>query len=43
MKPASTILVACLAIAAVVLGFLYYEETKNDVTISIDPPKVNVN
>lgn len=43
MKPVSAILVTCFAVAAVVLGYLYYQETKNDVTISVDPPKVKVN
>jgi hypothetical protein len=42
MKPSSAILVACLAVAAVVLGVLYYQETKNDITIKVDPPKVQL-
>lgn len=43
MKPVSAVLITCFAVAAVVLGVLYYQETKNDVTISVDPPKVKVN
>jgi len=43
MKPVSAILVAGFAIAAVVLGVLYYQETRNDLSIKIDPPNVSVN
>jgi hypothetical protein len=42
MKPISAILVTCLAVAAIILGVLYYQETKNDFTIKIDPPNVSV-
>lgn len=31
-----------LGIAVAVLGFLYYQETKNDVTLKVDVPAVSI-
>lgn len=36
-------IVGALAIAVVVLGYLYWQETKNDVSITLKPPTVSTN
>ncbi len=41
MKPLTTAIIAALAVAVVVIGYLYYERTRNDITIQI--PKVELN
>jgi hypothetical protein len=33
-------IVGALAVAVVVLGYLYWQETKNDVSITLEPPRV---
>jgi uncharacterized membrane protein len=33
-------LLGALAVAVVVLGYLYYEETRNDASITIEAPKI---
>jgi hypothetical protein len=33
-------IVGALAVAVVVLGYLYWQETKNDVNITLEPPRV---
>lgn len=42
MKPASAFLVGALVIAVLALGYLYYDETKSDVEIKIDPPNITI-
>jgi len=32
--------VGALAVAVVVLGYLYYQETRNDASITIEAPKI---
>jgi hypothetical protein len=36
-------IVGALAVAVVVLGYLYWQETKNDVNIKLQPPAVSTN
>jgi hypothetical protein len=36
------LIVGALAVGVVVLGYLYYEETKNDASITIQAPKIEV-
>ena len=40
MKPLTTTIILALAVALAVLGYLYYERTRNDVTIEL--PKVQI-
>ncbi len=40
MKPVQTIIIGALALAVVVLGYLYYQRTQNDITIQL--PKVEL-
>jgi hypothetical protein len=40
MKSNTTVIVGALALAVAVLGFLYYQRTKNDITIQL--PKVEL-
>jgi hypothetical protein len=40
MKPNTRVILGVLALAVVVLGYFYYERTKNDVTIQL--PKVEM-
>jgi len=40
MKPLTTGIVAALVVAVAVLGFLYYQRTSNDITITL--PKVEL-
>jgi len=40
MKPLTTTIMLVLVIALAVLGYLYYERTRNDVTIEL--PKVQI-
>ena len=35
----TSLVIAALAVAVVVLGYLYYDSTRNDITIEL--PKVN--
>jgi hypothetical protein len=35
-------LVGALAVGVVVLGYLYWEETRNDASITIEAPKVEL-
>jgi hypothetical protein len=41
MKPLTTAIIAALVVAVVVLGFLYYQRTRHDITIQL--PKVELN
>ena len=41
MKLSRNMAMLGLALAVVVIGFLYYERTKNDITIQL--PKIQVN
>ena len=40
MKPLTTLIIAALVIALVVVGYLYYQRTQSDITIQL--PKVEV-
>ena len=40
MKPNTTVIIGVLAVTVVVLGYFYYQRTKNDVTIHL--PKVEL-
>jgi len=40
MKPLTTTIMLVLVVALAVLGYLYYERTRNDVTIEL--PKVQI-
>jgi hypothetical protein len=40
MKPITTFVIGALAVAVAVLGYLYYQRTKSDVTIQL--PKVEL-
>jgi hypothetical protein len=40
MKPFTTAIVLALVVAVTVLGFLYYQRTRNDITIQL--PKVEL-
>lgn len=42
MKPASTAIIAALVVVAGILGFLYYDATKDDVDVKIDVPGVKI-
>ena len=42
MRSASAVVMTLLAVGIVVLGVLYYQETRNDITIRVDPPKIEV-
>ena len=35
MRPSTTVIVSVLALAVVVLGYFYYQRTKNDITIQL--------
>jgi len=37
------IIVGALAVAVAVLGYLYWQETKNDVTIKLEAPRITTN
>lgn len=36
------LVIGALFVAVAVLGYLYYEETRNDVTIELEAPKINL-
>ena len=36
-------IVGALAVAVVVLGYLYWQETRNDVTIKLEAPRISTN
>jgi hypothetical protein len=36
-------IVGALAVAVVVLGYLYWQETKNDVNIKLEAPRISTN
>lgn len=40
MKPTTSFIIGALLVAVAVLGYFYYERTKNDVTIQL--PKVEL-
>jgi hypothetical protein len=40
MKPTNTVIIGGLLVVVAVLGFLYYQRTKNDITIQL--PKVEL-
>ncbi len=40
MKPATTFVIGALLVVVVVLGYLYYQRTQNDITIQL--PKIEV-
>jgi hypothetical protein len=40
MKPVTTFIIGALVLAVAVLGYFYYQRTKNDVTIQL--PKVEL-
>jgi hypothetical protein len=40
MRPSTTVIVGVAALAVAVLGYFYYERTKNDITIQL--PKVEL-
>ena len=42
MRGASGFLMGVLLIALLVLGFMYYRETSNNVTLRVDLPKVQI-
>ncbi len=42
MAQMNTAVVLFLVAAVAVLGFLYYQETKNDVTLKVDVPAVSI-
>ncbi len=42
MKYPISISLAVLTIAVVTLGYLYYEETKNDVNIKLKAPNISI-
>jgi hypothetical protein len=41
MKPVTTLVIDALIIALLVVGFLYYQRTRSDITIQL--PKVELN
>ena len=41
MKPLTTLVIGALVVALLVVGYLYYQRTKNDITIQL--PKVELN
>ncbi len=36
------LVIGALFVAVAVLGYLYYEETRNDVTIELEAPKIKL-
>ena len=40
MKPVTTLLIGALIVALVIVGFLYYQRTRNDITIQL--PKIGL-
>jgi hypothetical protein len=40
MKPLTAAIIAALIVAVAVLGYLYYQRTNNDITISV--PKIEI-
>jgi hypothetical protein len=40
MKPVTTVIIAALIVVVAVVGYLYYQRTKNDITISV--PKIEI-
>jgi RsiW-degrading membrane proteinase PrsW (M82 family) len=40
MKPVTTIIIGALVVALAVVGYFYYQSTKNDITIQL--PKVEL-
>ena len=40
MKPTTTFVIGALVVAVAVLGYLYYQRTKSDITIQL--PKVEL-
>ena len=38
MKPATMLIIGALVVALVIVGYLYYQRTRNDITIQL--PKV---
>jgi hypothetical protein len=41
MKPLTMLIIGALVVALVVVGYLYYERTRSDITIQL--PKVELN
>ena len=41
MKPVTTLLIGALIAALVIVGFLYYQRTRSDITIQV--PKIELN
>ncbi len=41
MKPVTALIIGGLVIALIVLGYFYYERTRNDLTIEL--PRVEIN
>jgi len=42
MKGSGAFLMGALLVAVVVLGYLYYQETQDDASVTIEVPKVSV-
>ena len=40
MKPATTLIISVLVVALLVVGYLYYQRTRSDITIEL--PKVDI-
>jgi len=40
MKPLTAAIIAALVVVVAVLGYLYYQRTSNDITISV--PKIEI-
>jgi ABC-type transporter Mla subunit MlaD len=38
MKPASTLIIGALVVVLAIVGYLYYQRTRNDITIQL--PKI---
>jgi hypothetical protein len=43
MNSGKSLLIGALLVAVAVLGYLYYQETRNTATLSVELPKVRVN
>lgn len=40
MKPATMLIIGALVVALVIVGYLYYQRTRNDITIEL--PKIGL-
>lgn len=42
MKPLTAFILGVLVVAVAVLGYLYYDESKNDIEVQIGPSKLSI-